>query len=172
MVYCDWDHWHVWLKWRVMKGKSHGLRMILCCSRQTKYKYEPVWLAQDPCSVSLIRRYSKHTKSINTESWSCGTHRYRLGNGEIVMCAAGDVKTVSSKILLGSLVTQALMIREVTVDPWFQLHIDFGVPFLYSVLKVRHIFGLQKAHVAFNLAATVLFLRLIMHLNPLKIQDL
>ena len=50
-----------------------------------------------------------------------------------------------------------------------QLHIDFGVPFMYSVLEVRHIFWSSKAHVAFHFAAAVLFLRLIMHLNLLSI---
>jgi len=52
-----------------------------------------------------------------------------------------------------------------------QLHIDFGVPFMYSVLEVRHIFWSPKAHVAFHFAAAVLFLRLILHLNLLKNQD-
>jgi len=54
-------------------------------------------------------------------------------------------------------------------DAWSQLHIDLGVPFMYSVLEVRHIFWSSKAHVAFHFAAAVLFLRLIMHLNPLSI---
>jgi len=54
-------------------------------------------------------------------------------------------------------------------DTRSQLHIDFGVPFMYSVLEVRHIFWSSKAHVAFHFAAAVLFLRLIMHLNLMGI---
>ncbi len=54
-------------------------------------------------------------------------------------------------------------------DTRSQLHIDFGVPFMYSVLEVRHIFWFSKAHVAFHFAAAVLFLRLILHLNLLSI---
>lgn len=73
-------------------------------------------------------------------------------------------------MLVLSLVMQSSIIRALMVDRLVQLLIDFVVGFLYSVLQVRHIFGLQKHMLPSMLAAAVLFLRLILPLNPLKYQ--
>ncbi len=76
------------------------------------------------------------------------------------------------QIILEFQVMQALIIRAKKVDCCIELHIDFAVAFLYSVLQVRHIFGLQKHMLPSVNAAAVLFLRLILPLDPLKIPDL